>query len=343
MKQHLMRTSWHKPLLLLLLVMAPGVTNAADWVERPFDPAIGSRWFVATEATKEDSHQGANQTTQTNSRYEITWEAKTDDGYRMSAVARDVSVTGNTPMAALMDSALGSVKGIVIRATTNRSGRPIRIENLDEVRQTMTAVIDKIITSTQGTPEVGQMVRNLIAPMLNVDGEHAATLYLEELAMLSLAQNTGMKPGEERRETLESANPFGGSPVMSNVTMVIVNADAATGNVTYRQSQTFDPEVVRALMENVVRQTLEAAAKLPGSKVPPNAEDIVMQMMKQATMSMGTQTEFDVTGGMTRAAAASHGFDRLCGGDVRRGGHGSRRRDGAAARRRRDGPARYRP
>ena len=300
MKVLSMRALWLRARWLpVLLVLLPGLAAAAEWVERPFDPAIGSRWIVVTEMTSEESHQNASQTMTIKATYETTWTAKTDNGFRVSVVAREMSVTGDTPSAALMGSIVGAVKDVVVRGVTDRSGRPVQVENLDEVKQITTSVVEKFTAQLQ--PQVVEVVNSLLKPMMSLEGRQAAEMYLEGLTILSVGQNTGLKSDEQRSQSLDVPNPLGGGPLKANSTMAVLKADPATGDVTYLQTQVFDPNSVRALAENIARQIIQAAGKNAGAADASAANEMMTQIMKQTTISMDVRNEFDVVGGMTRA------------------------------------------
>ena len=69
-----------------LLALAAPHARAADAAERPYDPPIGSRWIIASETRTEDNRPEGPRSSQFNIRAELTVEAKTPDGFRLSLI-----------------------------------------------------------------------------------------------------------------------------------------------------------------------------------------------------------------------------------------------------------------
>ncbi len=115
-------------LAVLFIAAATCAASAADWVERPYDPPIGSRWIVESTSSSEETREGPLRTTTVNSRSEMTIEGKTADGFRINYVSRSFDIGGNSPNVDLLRQMTEVLNGVVIRAQTDASGKPVRIE-----------------------------------------------------------------------------------------------------------------------------------------------------------------------------------------------------------------------
>src|SRR5687768_4054951 len=86
--------------LLTIGSSLPASAQQQPYVEKPYNPPVGSRWTVHSES-KAVEHRGAGEerNQQTSIRSELTIDAKLADGYRISYVSREIKVTGNSPVA----------------------------------------------------------------------------------------------------------------------------------------------------------------------------------------------------------------------------------------------------
>ncbi len=144
-------------------------------------------------------------------------------------------------------------------------------------------------------PEVAAKLRELLGTILTEaarDPTNAAQWYLETVALLSTAQNTGLGIGEERQTAKSSPNPFGGDPIKTNTTLRLVEADPATGKVKLVRTEAYDPVALKEF-------TIALAKKLVSDVSSEQLEKIMSQM----SMSMDDRTEFIVENGMTRSVA----------------------------------------
>ncbi len=285
------------PLIAILSFMLAGTlvaatgARAAEWVERPFDPPAGSRWIIQSDETTEDASDGHAQTSVTRTTSELTIEGKIADGFRITYVMRDAAYEGDPRTAALIGPVTKALQNVVIRATTAANGLPLRIENLDEVLSGVNKAIDHMTEPLAGKPEAAAALRQMATKMLIGDDQRAPQIYLASLATLALGQNTGLRPGETRRDVDEVASPLSGSPIKSNTTFHIDTADPATGNVRLIRNRVFDPDAIKEFLSGIVRQLGGAAA---------NAQQFD-NFMKQFTIALDSRTEIDVAEGMTRA------------------------------------------
>lgn len=250
------------PLVLATtLAFAPGA-RAADWVERPFDPPVGSRWIIQSEGTSEDNRDGHVQRSVTKETSELTIEQKIADGFRITFVVRNAVYEGDARTAALMGPMTRVLENLVVHATTGPNGMPMRVENLDEVLAASRAAIDRLTAPLASTPEEAATLRKMATAMLIADDERAPKIYLATLATLALGQNTGLRPGETRHAD-EAINPFGGAPIKSNTTLRIDRADPATGNVRLIRTRAFDSDAMKEFLSRLAQQMSGGDGKDP--------------------------------------------------------------------------------
>jgi hypothetical protein len=142
---------------------------------------------------------------------ELTIVEKVSTGYRISTVLRSYDWQSDTTDAA--KALLGALRDVVIRAEIDQSGKPVRIENLDEVVRAYKEGFERMIATFSDKPEVAEKMRELLSAIMTTasDPDRAAQWFLETVALLSAAQNTGLGVGEERRTSKPSPNPFGGA------------------------------------------------------------------------------------------------------------------------------------
>lgn len=272
-------------LALVTLVLVSGV-DAADWVEHPYAPPVGSRWIIQRDLTKEEVRRenGRETTEQSVMKItsELTIEAKTATGYRIAYRRIKSSYQSTAANVGAMRAALAALDNVVINASTDVSGKPLRIENLDAMRQAMSTMIERTLAHADGA-QTAAAARQMLAGMTRLTAEQAAQSYLDEVPALALAQNAGLKPGETRSEDV-SVNSGIGTPLLKKMELSIAEADAANGNVRFKLTERYDTDSLRAF--------LAAIAKQAGND--PND-------MKRMQISLEAQTDIDVVNGMTRA------------------------------------------
>lgn len=278
----------------VIAILASSGAHAADWVERPYDPPVGSRWIVTSETNAEEvrATQGTR-TTITKQRAEFTIESKTADGYKVTYVMRDIELDGNAPGIPIMRHVSEAMKNIVVRGTVDKSGKPVSVDNLEETRAAMRKVVDRLKDVFKDKPQIATFVGDLLTPMLIANGAQAAGIYFEQMPQLALGQLTGLKPGEVRRWTDETPSPVGGAAMKSLLALQIVKTDAATGNVTFLQTTNYDPASIKEFAGKAARQLMVAA----GDKVPAAQFD---EMIRKIEMRLDGRQEIEVEGGMTR-------------------------------------------
>jgi hypothetical protein len=281
---------------ILTLVLAGTLASAtgacaADWVERPFDPPTGTRWIIQSNETSDDTRDGHAQTSVMTETSELTIEQKIADGFRVTFVVRNATYEGDARTAALIGPMTRALENLVVHATTGLNGMPLRVENLDEVLTAVRTAIDNLTAPFSGKPQETATLRKMATAMLIADDSRAPKIYLATLVTLALGQNTGLRPGETRRDADEAVNPFSGAPIKSNTMLRIDRADPATGNVHLIRTRAFDSDAIKEFLSRLAQQFGGGDGK----------DTNLDNFMKQFSMTLDSRTEIDVEDGMTRA------------------------------------------
>lgn len=280
-------------LAVLVPMMVGLAAHAAEYVERPYDPPVGSRWLIETEMRSEETRADGLKTLTAKSRAELTVEEKTADGFRVSYVNRGVTLDGTSPSVPLLRLAFKPIENVVIRAATDSSGKPLRVENLDEVRGAMRSMRDNIVKPFADKPKLVEILNRIMVNLLEGDAQTAARNYLDDVPHLARAQNTGMKPGEIRRTTDALPNPLGGGQLKSNVMFHLVSADSSAGTAQYVVTRSYDADSMKESLAGITRRMMTAA----GENVAPEQ---VEKMLKEMNLALDERTVIDVENGVAR-------------------------------------------
>ena len=264
--------------------------------EPVYDPQVGSRWTIETEARSEEVRPDGTATSMIRTRGELTIEQKTADGFRISYVQRDATVEGNARSVPLSRAYIKVLENVTIRASTDPAGKPLRIDNLDEARAAMRDAASGLTEQFDRRPATRALFDQLMSELVEVDAGHAASVYIDALAVLAVAQNTGMKPGEFRQVTKPAENPLGGDALKSTERFELVDADAA--RLKFVNVTSVDAADMNEFMQSFARSLLAAS----GDSVTPER---VRQLVNSMVFSFDKHAEFEVEGGMTRKVAES--------------------------------------
>jgi len=275
--------------VFLATAFASAGAFAADWVERPYNPPIGSRWIIQRDLYAEQNDNG----TISKKTFKITSElkivGKTAEGFEVIYARRNFSYDNDdAEEQAMARPALQALQGIEYRVVTDAAGTPQRVENLADVKSAVRGMIDAIAKGNSD-PQVAEAMRQTLAPMLEVDEAGAAGFYLDQLPALAAGQNTGLKLGETRRNSITRSSPLG--DLVINRTLTIAEADAATGDVKIVLTESYDPDSIRAFLH----QMLERLGR-NGTDVSEPEKNI-----KDLELSLDGRTEYKVVDGMTRS------------------------------------------
>jgi hypothetical protein len=257
-----------------------------------YNPPVPSRWTIVAERHEEKTQDGKIVATATSRRKEdLTIVEKTATGYRISFVLRSFDTDGDTNESIAEKALLGGLRDVTVRAVLDEGGKPLRLENLEEVVAAHKQAIDRVIAAFSDKPAAAAKIRELFG-MISVtpnNPDETAAWYLETVTLLSAAQNTGLRVGEERREAKAAPNPLGGDPIKTDVVSRLVEADPATGRAKLIRTVIYDPVLMKELTVTLMKKIIGAA--------PPEAEKV----MKDMSIAMEGSAEFTVEGGMTRS------------------------------------------
>jgi len=262
--------------------------------EPVYDPQVGSRWTVETEARSEEVRPDGTATSLTRTRGELTIEQKTADGFRVSYVQRDATVEGNARSVPLSRAYMKVLENVVIRASTDPAGKPLRIDNLDEARAAMRDAASGLTEQFDRRPATRALFDQLMSQLVEVGAENAASVYVDALGVLAVAQNTGMKAGDFKLVTKPAENPLGGDALKSTERFELVDADAA--RLRFVNVTSVDAADMNEFMQSFARGLLAAS----GDSVTPER---VRQLVNSMVFSFDKRAEFEVEGGMTRKVA----------------------------------------
>lgn len=273
---------------------AQAQTSSQSWTEAPYNPPVGSRWIVTSQSVSDEERPDGARQNKTLSRFELTIEEKTATGYRISYVNRALDVEGNAPGLKVVAPAFEAMKGIVVHASTDAGGKPVSVDNLDEVRATMRTVIARIVDQFNDKPQVGQVMRQMMENMFLADGVSATTAYLENMPQLAMGQNTGLKPGDARETVEQTKAPVGSGTIKTNLTTRMVSWSDEDHKVRYAQVRAMDPEGLRDFLQSFIAQLGNAAS--PEFRSPQ-----MQELLKKTDFAIDSTTLIDVENGMTRA------------------------------------------
>jgi hypothetical protein len=273
------------------LVLAALGAARAHAGEPVYDPPAGSRWIIESEIRAEEIRPEGSTTSLVRTRAELTVEQKTPDGFRISWVQRGATVEGNARNVPLRRAYAGVLENVVIRATTDSSGKPLRIDNLDEARAAMRRSADGLAAQFAERPAARALFDQLMSELIEVDAGSAASVYVDTLALLAVSQNTGMKPGEFRWTSKPAENPLGGDALISNERFELTKAGAT--RITFVSVTSIDAASMSDFMQSFAKGLLAAS----GDSVTPQRVDLLVKSM---VFSFDKRAEFEVEDGMTR-------------------------------------------
>jgi hypothetical protein len=277
-----MTSLWFWPAVLAVVASMAATGAQADVL---YDPPPGSRWTIELDLRSENvSHENGRTDTRnsvTKITSELTVDAKTADGFRMTYARRKSSYDGNAHNVTVQRAALAALDNVTMKVTTDRVGKPLRVENVADIKTALQNMIDRVAAAQE--PDVAAQIRKMFASITDIDGVKAAALYLDELGSLAAGQNTGLAAGEVRRSVEAGGNPIGPA-MMKDVSLTMVSADPGKGDARLIQTESYQQESIRAFLADLVKRAGGDAG---------NVKDMVV--------SFDAKTDIDVAGGMTRS------------------------------------------
>jgi hypothetical protein len=273
-------------LAIAALALGSAQAIAAPWTEKPFNPAPGSRWQVVSElerseTTVEDGNRVVVNLKKTVTSELVFHEKTADGGYRITFTRTDTKASGDTREVALVRIDHGIMKGLAIRAVTDASGKPLRVENLADIRSKRQEIVDGFAATVPGADK--EAFLRVVEGLINVD-EVGATTHLADLELLVIAQNTRLRPGEKRRSTAAVPSGIDGPPLMRARELSILRTDAATGDATMLLTETYTQDSMREFMAVIAARS----------------GDVRPSDVRRMKMSFRNRFEIGVVDGMSR-------------------------------------------
>lgn len=277
----------------LLGLCASAFAQSGPWTERPYNPPAGSRWSIVAQTDTEETRTGGERRDRhVNMRSELTIDEKTSTGFKISYVVRDISVTGNAPGIAVMQTAFGAIKDIVVRGRADPSGKPFVVDNLEEVKDAMRIVVERIVKSFESKPQAAAVLKQMLINMFIVDGSEAARLYMEELPVLAAGQNTGLRPGGSRREDEKMDTPLGGGAIKSTLVSRLTAWDETTGKAFITRKREMDAQALKEATLALTQKIMSAAS----DKATPQ----MLEQLKDIKFTLENEAVIEVQDGMAR-------------------------------------------
>jgi hypothetical protein len=275
-----------------LMTLTAIATAAADPIQSPYDPPVGSRWTIHSQSRQDDTRVGKTTTTMVTYTAELTIQEKTPLGFRLTHVMRDLDIQDDSQKGALSKMLLQPHIGVVNQVTADRNGKPVRVENFPEVQAAYQQGIAAAVAAfaAHARPEAATKMREILDASMPRDPETAAA-GIDDLPLLSLGQNTHLSLDEVRNGSEVASSPFSGEPINTTTTLRLTRIDAAGDKRTLLRTETYDPVALK-------RFALDAVKKLS-----PAAGERLGEIASQMSTTRVDRTEFTVEHGMTRAVS----------------------------------------
>jgi hypothetical protein len=263
--------------------------SSASKVERPYDPPPGSRWIIETSVASDETAPGGPQSLAIKTRAEMIVEQRTPAGFVITYVNRGVSVEGNGQPLSARRALLQALENVEVRATTDPSGKPLSIDNLDGVRG---AVREKLAAQRRDDPLMQAAIRREVFGLIDAGGARTASALTGDLTELAKAQNTGLEPGKYRHIFTEADNPMGGDALRCNALFHIGDADLAAGRLKIVGTFSYDVLSTKSFLKTIGQKFLAAVGEAKAAQI-----DVLVEAM---VIDLDGRTLFEVEDGMTR-------------------------------------------
>ena len=276
---------------LTSLQAAPAL--AASKVERPYDPPPGSRWTIDTAITSDETTPAGPRSLAIKTHAEMTIEQRTAGGFRILYVNRGVTVEGNGQALLATGAVLQVLDNVEIRATTDPSGKPLYVENLDEVRAAMRGGMGTLTGSAGRDPQTQAAIGRAVAGLIEASDARMVPALTGALTDLARAQNTGLEPGKYRHVFTEADNPLGGHALRCNALLHIADADPVAGRLTVVSTFSYDSISKMDFLRSIGQKFLAAV----GAQAKAAEIEVIVQRM---AVDLDGRAVFEVEDGMTR-------------------------------------------
>ena len=273
----------------VVLASLHAAPSTASKVERPYDPPPGSRWIIESSVTSDEKAPGASQSVAIKTRAEMTVERRTPAGFVVTYVARGVIVEGNGQQLSARRVLLQALANVDVRVTTDLSGKPLSVDNLDEVRG---AVRGALAAQRQGDPPTQAAIERAVAGLIDAGGARLVSALTGDLTDLAKAQNTALEPGKYRHIFTEADNPMGGDALRCNTMLHIADADPAAGRLDVVGTFSYDRLSTRSFLKTIGEKFLAAVGQAKAAVI-----DVIVEAM---VIDLDGRTLFEVEDGITR-------------------------------------------
>jgi hypothetical protein len=263
--------------------------STAGKVERPYDPPPGSRWIIETSVTSDETAPGGAKSLAIKTRSEMTVEHRAPAGFVVTYVNRGVTVEGDGQPLSARSALLQALENVEVRATTDLSGKPLSVDNLDEVRG---AVREKLAAQGGGDRLTQAAIRRAVSGLIDAGGARAASALTGDLTDLAKAQNTGLEPGKYRHIFTEADNPLGGDALRCNALFHIGDADPAAGRLKIVSTFSYDVLSTKSFLKTIGQKFLAVVGQAKAAQI-----DVIVESM---VIDLDGRALFDVEDGMTR-------------------------------------------
>lgn len=280
----------------VIALTAAAPVRAQPFKELPYNPPVGSQWILrSTTNSLEARSDGKRSETTIKLRAALTIDSKTADGFRIIYAIRDVAVTGDANKVNFIGPSYEALKGLVFHARVDTRGAPVAIDNLEEIRKGIQAMVDRMMEKVADNPHITAVLRQMMSGMLTLQGPQAAAAYLDTIWQLAVGQGTGLTPGKVRSSTEQVQSPIGNVAIKSKVTFGIGEFDSVRGKIRFVRERSIDPEALKDSTLALIKRLGSADKPVP----PP-----LLEVMKSMTVALNEHIDIDVEGGMTRAIHA---------------------------------------
>jgi hypothetical protein len=265
---------------------------AASTVERPYDPPPGSRWIIETSVASDEMAPGGATSLAIKTRAELTVEQRTAAGFVITYVNRGVSVEDNGQPLSARRALLQALANVEVRATADLSGKPLSVDNLDEVRGAVRSALEKLAAQRRDDPLAQAAIRRAVFGLIDAGGARAASALTGDLTELAKAQNTGLEPGKYRHIFTEADNPMGGDALRCNVMFHLVDTDPAAGRLKIVSTFSYDTLSTKSFLKTIGQKFLAAVGEAKAAQI-----DVIVEAM---VIDLDGRALFEVEDGMTR-------------------------------------------
>ena len=137
--------------------------------------------------------------------------------FRITYVNRGASIEGNDPTAPMLRSAMKALENVPSMPPPISPASLFASTISTRPRRDCASWSTASRSRFEHKPQVVAVLKQMVNGLIEVDADHAAEAYVEEMAaVMPWRQNTGMKRGDVRRTSRAVDNPLGGAAVLKS-------------------------------------------------------------------------------------------------------------------------------